>query len=46
MLDVMRTGVLVSDVDRMTGVPPWRVVAWNLYQFHSSLHVHGHMVVL
>ncbi|MFD7085175.1 aKG-HExxH-type peptide beta-hydroxylase [Streptomyces sp. NPDC059918] len=45
MFDVMRTGALVSDIGRMTGTPPWRVVDWNLRRVYSSLHVYGHMVL-
>ncbi|MEU8777282.1 HEXXH motif-containing putative peptide modification protein [Streptomyces sp. NPDC048606] len=45
MFDIMRTGALVSDIGRMTGVPPWRVVDWNLRRVYSSLHVYGHMVL-
>ncbi|MFE4258067.1 aKG-HExxH-type peptide beta-hydroxylase [Streptomyces sp. NPDC056883] len=45
MFDIMRTGALVGDIGRMTGVPPWRVVDWNLRRVYSSLHVYGHMVL-
>lgn len=45
MFDIMRTGALVGDIGRMTGIPPWRVVDWNLRRVYSSLHVYGHMVL-
>ncbi|MFF4323460.1 aKG-HExxH-type peptide beta-hydroxylase [Streptomyces sp. NPDC001568] len=45
MFDIMRTGALVSDIGRMTGTPPWRVVDWNLRRVYSSLHVYAHMVL-
>ncbi|MFF3019374.1 aKG-HExxH-type peptide beta-hydroxylase [Streptomyces sp. NPDC057939] len=45
MFDIMRTGALVSDIGRMTGIPPWRVVDWNLRRVYSSLHVYAHMVL-
>ncbi|WP_354642266.1 aKG-HExxH-type peptide beta-hydroxylase [Kitasatospora camelliae] len=42
--EVLRTGSLVADPDRMTDIP-WRVVPWDLRRVIAAFHVYAHMVL-